>query len=88
MHMDMQWLKNDFLGYLDGWEALLNSNEELEKAAKQKMCLSRDNLEGYRKYLSAKLHSLQLILLLNWALSFLSNLTCSTSLVKCSVKIH
>jgi len=46
--MDMQWLKNDFIGYLDGWEALLNSNEELEKAAKQKMCLSRKNLEGYR----------------------------------------
>jgi len=46
----MQWLKNDFLGYLDAWEMLLQSNEyqHLEKASKQKMCLSRENLEGFR----------------------------------------
>ena len=44
----MQWLKNDFLNYLDDWEDSANSQEDLSKSEQNRLCLSRETLEGLR----------------------------------------
>ena len=43
----IQWLKHDFLGYLDRWEAEIQQTDATP-GAKNQMCLSRETLEGLR----------------------------------------
>ena len=43
-----QWLENDFLGYLHAWEASVSSRTDVSLAERDKMCLSRETLEGLR----------------------------------------
>ena len=42
----VQWLENEFLGYLDEWKASVASREGLTLTEEAKMCLSRETLEG------------------------------------------
>ena len=42
----LQWLKYDFLGYLDEWEASSQAQEGLSQAENNKLCISRETLEG------------------------------------------
>lgn len=44
----MQWLMNDFLGYLDEWDLSVQNREEFTDAEKKKMCLSEETLGGLR----------------------------------------
>ena len=44
----IQWLKDDFLQYLDEWEASADSRIELTKSDRNRLCLSRETLEGLR----------------------------------------
>ena len=48
MYIILQWLKHDFLGYLDEWEASSQAQEGLSQAEKNKLCISRETLEGLR----------------------------------------
>ena len=50
-----QWLKNNFLGYLDGWEKEVSGRQGFTKAQQKRMCLSKETLEGLR--ITGKLHS-------------------------------
>ena len=43
----IQWLKHDFLGYLDSWEAEVQQRDATP-SEKNQMCLSRETLEGLR----------------------------------------
>ena len=43
----MQWLKQDFLGYLDQWEAEVQQRDDTQ-TEKNRMCLSKETLEGLR----------------------------------------
>ena len=43
-----QWLETEFIAYLDEWEASANGREELTAAERQKLCISRETLEGLR----------------------------------------
>lgn len=43
----IQWLKHDFLGYLDRWEAEIQQTDGTP-GEKNQMCLSRETLEGLR----------------------------------------
>ena len=43
-----QWLENDFLSYLDDWEAAIHSLTDLSKGEKNRMMLSAETLEGLR----------------------------------------
>ena len=42
----VQWLENEFLGYLYEWRASIASREGFTSTAKARMCLSRETLEG------------------------------------------
>ena len=42
----MQWLEKDFINYLDEWKESANGREDLSESEKQKLCLSRETLEG------------------------------------------
>jgi hypothetical protein len=44
----LQWLKHDFLSYLDDWEASSQAQEGLSQTEKNKLCISRETLEGLR----------------------------------------
>ena len=44
----IQWLKHDFLSYLDEWEASSQAQDGLSQAEKNKLCISRETLEGLR----------------------------------------
>lgn len=62
--MILQWLKNDFLGYLRDWEASVKSRQGFQSAERVKMVLSRQTREGLQitgmlnKFLSsAHLHA-------------------------------
>lgn len=44
----MQWLEKDFIEYLDEWEASAYGQEDLSETEKQKLCISRETLEGLR----------------------------------------
>ena len=43
-----QWLQDDFLDFLDSWEKESESLEKVTKEVKQRMCISRETLEGLR----------------------------------------
>ncbi|XP_022107675.1 uncharacterized protein LOC110988468 [Acanthaster planci] len=42
------WLKEDFLGFLREWEEEVQSKQQLDKATKKKMTLSRETVEGIK----------------------------------------
>ena len=44
----LQWLKDDFLGYLDQWNDSVKGRQGFTPAQKQMMQLSRETLEGLR----------------------------------------
>ena len=44
----MQWLKEDFLGYLDEWQRSVEQREGFTTAQKQMMCLSKETLTGLK----------------------------------------
>ena len=43
-----QWLENEFLGYLDEWDASVWVREGFTDEEKKRMTLSQDTLEGLR----------------------------------------
>ncbi len=43
----MQWLEEDFLGYLDIWESSVQA-KDIPPVEKQKLLLSRETLDGLR----------------------------------------
>ena len=43
-----QWLKEEFLGYLDDWERSVNNHEGFTAAQRSMMLLSQQTLEGIR----------------------------------------
>ena len=43
----MQRLKDNFLGYIDGWEEVMG-RQEFTTTQRKKMCLSQETLEGLR----------------------------------------
>ena len=44
----IQWLKEDFMGWLDEWESCVESREDLSLSEKDRLCLSRETLDGLR----------------------------------------
>lgn len=48
VYMYIQWLKEEFLGYLDKWEASVQAREGFDKTAKNKMLLSEATRSGLR----------------------------------------
>ena len=48
LNCTMQWLRSDFLKYLEVWEASAKSNSGVELQEQNKMMLSRETLEGLR----------------------------------------
>ena len=44
----MQWLKKNFLGYLDEWQRSVEQREGFTTAQKQMMCLSKETLTGLK----------------------------------------
>lgn len=44
----VQWLKEDFIGWLDQWERSVMAREELSASEQDRCCLSRETLEGLR----------------------------------------
>lgn len=42
----MQWLKEDFLGYISEWEREINNLPGLKSKEKQKRCLSKETMQG------------------------------------------
>ena len=44
----LQWLENDFLGYLAEWDEMVQLRENFTAAEKKKMTLSKDTLDGLR----------------------------------------
>ena len=46
--LSLQWLENEFLGYLDEWDDCVQAREGFTNSEKMKMTLSRDTLEGLR----------------------------------------
>ena len=43
-----QWLLNDFLGYLGEWEVEIAEVPGLDQKEQQKLCLSRETMEGLK----------------------------------------
>ena len=41
-------MENDFLSYLDDWEAAVNAREDVPDDAKQTLLLSAETMEGLR----------------------------------------
>lgn len=48
MYIVLQWLKHDFLSYLEEWEASSQTQVGLSQAEKSKLCISKETLEGLR----------------------------------------
>ena len=46
--LHFQWLREDFLGYLDEWEASVAARPGFSKAERNKMLLSQETLSGLR----------------------------------------
>lgn len=46
--MCVQWLKEEFIGYLDKWEASVAARKGFEKFEKNKMLLSEETRSGLR----------------------------------------
>ena len=46
--MLMQWLQEDFLGYLDQWESSTKDRVDLSASEKRKLLLSSETMEGLR----------------------------------------
>ena len=44
----LQWLKEDFLGYLDKWEVSVKNRTGFTSAEKNMMLLSKETREGLR----------------------------------------
>ena len=44
----MQWLEEDFLLYLDNWEASVNTCTDVPQEQKKKLLLSAETIEGLR----------------------------------------
>jgi hypothetical protein len=44
----LQWLENDFLKYLDDWEASVEKRREFSAAEKIKMQISQETLLGIK----------------------------------------
>ena len=44
----IQWLKGDFLTYLSDWENELSAIPNLPSKERQRMCISRETLQGLR----------------------------------------
>lgn len=44
----MQWLKGDFLTYLNDWDKELSAIPDLPAKEKQRMCLSKETLLGLK----------------------------------------
>lgn len=44
--LHLQWLKEDFLGYLKQWEESVQARRDVADSGKTKMLLSRETLEG------------------------------------------
>ena len=42
----LQWLREEFLPYLDDWKASVNQRCGFSSAQKQKMLLSRETMDG------------------------------------------
>ena len=59
----MQWLKDNFLGYIDGWEEVMGG-EEFTTTQRKKMCLSQETSEGLR--ITGKSYKLCYIVLLDY----------------------
>lgn len=52
----LQWLKEDFLGYLNEWEVSVEQRPGFTSSQKNMMLLSRETIEGLRttgRFLSA-----------------------------------
>lgn len=48
IHTSMQWLKHNFLGYLKEWEEEIALQKHLTPQERNRMCLSKETLEGLR----------------------------------------
>jgi hypothetical protein len=48
LYVILQWLKENFLAYLDEWEQSVNGRTGFTVAEKRKMMLSRETIEGIR----------------------------------------
>ena len=46
IYTHLQWLENDFLGYLKEWKDDVAARDDVTKAQKPRMCLSKETLEG------------------------------------------
>ena len=47
--INAQWLQTEFLDYLDTWESEVQTlPAEIAQSVKNKMCLSRETIEGLR----------------------------------------
>ena len=46
IYTHLQWLENDFLGYLKEWKDSVAARDDVTKAQKPRMCLSKETLEG------------------------------------------
>ena len=44
----IQWLKEEFLGYLSDWEESINKRDGYSDEEKAKMIISQDTLKGLR----------------------------------------
>ena len=47
-YVNLQWLKEDFLGYLDEWEDSVEQRKGFTASQKAMMLLSRETIEGLR----------------------------------------
>ena len=52
----LQWLEEEFLGYLDEWEASVQQRPGFTRAEKKMMTLSGETLEGLK--ITGTLHQL------------------------------
>ena len=44
----IQWLETDFIEYLNEWEKSASTRTDLDDSDKQKLCISRETIEGFR----------------------------------------
>ena len=45
---NVQWLQEDFLGWLDEWECSVMARGDLSLSERDRLCLSRETLDGLR----------------------------------------
>ena len=45
---NVQWLQEDFLGWLDEWEYSVMARDDLSLSERDRLCLSRETLDGLR----------------------------------------